>query len=455
MTSTSSEDVSLIRLAAKRLQKITINPELREKTILTILDYLGAISSGLKAPWAENVIKYGRTQQGRPEAHAWGLQEKASAKTAAFVNAFLAHSAIRDDMHLKSNSHIGSMVISAALALAQRDEWSGEQLLRGIIGGYEMASILGTAVQQSPGYNRHARPSGICGALGAAGAAIAATNPSEDVAVNALAFAANMASGFNEWAWAGGTEIYQEMGSASQAGIDAFELARAGLKCSETVLEGRAGLFAALNATQGADIFRRCLAMDIGQGILDVRFKPVPGCNYAQTPLAAALKLGRESDLSQGIEQVWINCTSGAMNYPGCNNLGPYTNVQQTKMSIQYGVCAVLLHGSVSEELFMKYDSKEINALVKHTTLECDPEFEEDFKAGRQPAFVKIQLQNNNCYHEKLSDVPWLDAESVRSRFAEETKDLLGQDRSAKLAATVENVRDMKDLSSLWEMFTR
>lgn len=104
-------------------------------------------------------------------------------------------------MHLKSNSHIGGIIISASLALAQRDAWNGDQLLKGIVGGYEAASLLGVAVQQSPGYNRHIRPSGICGAFGAAAAVVVAQRFDENVAVNALAFAANMSSGFNEWAW--------------------------------------------------------------------------------------------------------------------------------------------------------------------------------------------------------------------------------------------------------------
>lgn len=104
-------------------------------------------------------------------------------------------------MHLKSNSHIGGIIISASLALAQRDAWNGDQLLKGIVGGYEAASLLGVAVQQSTGYNRHIRPSGICGAFGAAAAVVVAQRFDENVAVNALAFAANMSSGFNEWAW--------------------------------------------------------------------------------------------------------------------------------------------------------------------------------------------------------------------------------------------------------------
>ena len=162
-TANGLQKETLSRLAAQRLRKIAttdITPQLREKVSLAILDYLGAVASGLQSPWAPQMFKYAQARPGTSEAHAWGSKVNTSADTAAFVNATLAHSAIRDDMHLKSNSHIGSIVISASLALAQRGSWTGEQLLRGIIGGYEMAALLGVAVQQSEGYNRHMRPSG-------------------------------------------------------------------------------------------------------------------------------------------------------------------------------------------------------------------------------------------------------------------------------------------------------
>lgn len=355
-------------------------------------------------------------------------------------------------MHLKSNSHIGSIVISASLALAQRDKWSGEQLVKGIIGGYEVASMLGMAVQQSPGYNRHMRPSGICGAFGAAGAAIAATRPSEDVAVNTLAFAANMASGFCEWAWSGGVEIYTEMGSASQAGIDASDLASAGLECSETLLEGKAGLFAAFDASEGVDIFQQRLKTESGTGIMDIRFKPVPGCNYAQTPLAVALRLSRNHDLSQGIQRISVDCTSGAKRYPGCDNPGPFSNVQQTKMSIQFGVTAVLLNGSVSEEVFAMFDSKSISTLASTCSVDAAEAFEESFRAGKQPARVRVELKDGNVITEELPDVPWLDATAVQARYQHEMEGLIGIEKAKLLSLAVDDVLEMNDLSTLWNL---
>lgn len=86
---------SLIRATVKRLQRLSDNAlpsELKDKTELAIIDYFGAIASGLQAPWAYSVIKYAKSRsRGVNEAHAWGLNEDIAVETAAFVNATLAH----------------------------------------------------------------------------------------------------------------------------------------------------------------------------------------------------------------------------------------------------------------------------------------------------------------------------------------------------------------------------
>ena len=87
-------DGSLIRLTAKRLQRFSkdeISTELRDKATLAILDYFGAIASGLQAPWAQHLVKYAKSRAGTSEAHVWGLQKDVPVETAAFVNSALAH----------------------------------------------------------------------------------------------------------------------------------------------------------------------------------------------------------------------------------------------------------------------------------------------------------------------------------------------------------------------------
>src|ERR1700761_9233193 len=151
-------------------------------------------------------------------------------------------------MHLDSCSHMGGIVVSAVLALSQREHWSGEQIIRGIVGGYEMGALLGTAIRSGGTFNAHLRPSGLIGAFSAAAAATAAAYVDEETAMNALALAVNMACGLNEWAWTGGKEIFIHNGMASRAGIISYDLACSGVNASGTVLEGRDGLFAAVNA---------------------------------------------------------------------------------------------------------------------------------------------------------------------------------------------------------------
>jgi 2-methylcitrate dehydratase PrpD len=90
----NGENASLIRLAVRRLGTIAsteLPKEVTQKVNLAILDYLGSVAAGLKAPWAESAIQYARMQEGKPQAHGWGLKEETSCKTAAYLNAVLAH----------------------------------------------------------------------------------------------------------------------------------------------------------------------------------------------------------------------------------------------------------------------------------------------------------------------------------------------------------------------------
>ena len=446
----------LTRLCARRLHTIATTPiprHLSNKVTLAITDYLGAVASGLQAPWSPSVIAYAKARRGNPEAHAWGINADITAEVAAFVNATLGHSAIRDDMHVKANSHIGTITISAAMALAQRDGWTGEQLIRGVIGAYEMAALLGTAVQTSREFNRHLRPSGILGAFGSAAAAVAATNADEETAVNALGFAANMGSGTNQWAWSGGLEIYVEMGTAAMNGIVAFGLAKAGLKCSVDVLEGKAGVLAANGAgAEGEASMRKWLAStEIGKGIVDMTFKPGAGCNFAQTPVAVALKVAKEHN-PIGIEKVVMKTTTTAKNYPGCDNAGPFDAVTQTKMSIQYGIAMVLTHQAMSEELFTRFDDRDINDLVLKCTIQPDAKYDKMFLESRQPASIEITLSDGKQIVEELADVPWLDENAVTARFLEGMQPLMSKGRSQEVLDVLHSLEKVKDCAAMFKL---
>ena len=329
-------------------------------------------------------------------------------------------------MHLTSGAHIGVMVIPAALALAQRGSWSGETLLKAIVGGYEMAVVLGSSVRCSGSCNPHFRPSGIVGAFGAAATGIVADDHLSPSAVaSALGLAANMAAGLNEWPWAGGLEINTQMGTASRSGITSLDLARAGIHSSTTALEGKDGLLVAYNCgPQSIEHFQELLADSaLGDGILGVKFKPVTGCNFIQTPVSVALKLSNKVvQQISSVARVLIVTTTAAKGYPGCDNLGPFDKVQQTKMSIQYSVSSALLFGCVDEVTYRQFDHESLQTLIQKCLIEPDTTYDQALSKGKQPSRVEITMNDGTQYQHSLPDVPWFNEKSVDHRFRKELR---------------------------------
>ncbi|KIW86778.1 uncharacterized protein Z519_12564 [Cladophialophora bantiana CBS 173.52] len=443
----SKHPASLTRLAARRIRQIAteeLSQQLYDKATFCIIDWLGAVHTGLLLPWKDALVKYAKLNRGIAEAYAWGIDGDVSTETAAFVNATLAHSAIRDDMHLEACSHIGSIVISAALALAQRERWSGEKLLRAIIAGYEMAALLGSAIRHRGNFNAHFRPSGLIGAFGVTAAAIAAEGVEESVAVNALGFAVSMAAGTNEWAWSGGTEIFVEMGVASRSGIASFDLANAGFESSDTALEGKDGFFNALGVgPAGAEDFKDWIEKSpIGKGVLDVRFKPVAGCNYAQTTSAVAVRIYHKHKLGE-IDRIKITATTQAVKYPGCDNAGPLNTIQNTKMSIQFGVCAALSFGKLDEDIFKCCDDKQVNELISKCELNASSEYDKMYVRGLQPAMVEVTLADGTVLRESAEDVPWLTESDVEARSISEQARDISKDAAVKVVEACKGLRDL------------
>lgn len=361
-------------------------------------------------------------------------------------------------MHLSAGSHIGVMVIPAALALAQRENWTGDQLLRGIVGGYEMAIALGSSVRHSGSCNPHFRPSGIIGAFGAAAVGIAAdSNINCDEAASALGISANMASGLNEWPWAGGQEINTHMGVASRGGISSFDLAKAGISSSKTVLEGKDGLFQAYHCGPGAaDRFREFVVRsELGAGILGVRFKPVAGCNLIQTPVAAALRLhAKVIGAWEQIERISIITTTVAKEYPGCDSSGPFDKVQQTKMSLQYGVSTALLFGRIDENAYRQFNDANLERLIQHCTIRTSREFDQELTRGKQPCRLEIEMHDGTIHQDSLSDVPWLGSLAVEDRFRQEASALYDSATLESLLDECHAIRGKSDCSRLFELLT-
>ena len=360
-------------------------------------------------PWGCQAIQMAN-RGGNGPAHIVGTKFRVSPGDAAFANATLGHGLVREDMHTGAVSHLGVVIYPALLALAESQPVSGKDFIRAAVCGYEAGAAIGRALVDKEFVQFH-RPTGTTGPIGAALAGSILLGLNEDATVSAIGLAANTASGLNEWPYCGGDEMFFHPGFAARNAVTAVELASLGAFASETSLDGRAGLFAALGRS---DRIASVTPFQPGSWeILSVYYKPAPACNYAQTACQAAAGL----EIAPGdIAQIRVACSAAAVAYPGCNYAGPFDRVLQAKMSIQYCVAATLATGKIEEANYRLLNDPEVTRLIKIMSLESDAEFTANYPAV-QGAEVTLTLRDGSTQQRRLRDLVPSSPDQIRARF--------------------------------------
>jgi 2-methylcitrate dehydratase PrpD len=380
-----------------------------------------------------------------------GGSERATPQDAAFVNAVMGHGLVREDMHAGAIAHLGVVVwpaLIARLGMAKAPV-AGRDLIAAAAIGYEVGARIGRIVMTAE-LARLYRPTGLVGPLaGAAAGARLIGLPAEETA-SALALAANTSSGLNQWPHSGTSDMYFHPGFAARNALAALALAEAGAIGSPDILEGEAGFFAAFGR---APARARPELFSGGEAeILAVFNKPVPACNYAQTPCQAALALGPGIEGgSTAIRAIEIGVSEAAVRYPGCDAAGPYQRPLQAKMSIQFGVAATFATGSVAEANYARLDDPEIARLVSITRLVEEAPFTRAYPA-RQGARVAVTLADGTRHERVLDDVVFATPDEVLARFREAAALRLGGERAARLEAAIAGLHAASDARAIAEL---
>lgn len=408
-----------------------------------LLDYLSCAFEALPMPWSTQAAALAEPAAGG--AHVVGRAGPRALAQAAFANAVAGHGLVREDMHAGSVAHLGVVVWPAVLALAERHAVSGAQALAAAVVGYETGARIGRAVI-TPELARLFRPTGLVGPFAAAMAGARLMGLNEPQALQALALAGNCCAGLNQWAHTGGSEMYFHPGFAVRNALACLDLARLGALASASILEGEAGFFQAYaRAPLAADIR---LFQDGRAEIAQVFNKPAPACNFAQTPCQAALRALAQVPAGRRIRAVRIETTHAAVAYPGCAAAGPFDHALQAKMSILFGVAAVLARGAIEEDNYRRLDDPEVARLVAATTLVRDEDYTAAFPA-RQGARVVLALDDGATVQAALDDVVSADDALIRTRFRCAAGAVLGADRARRIEDLVDDYHNQPDAGEL------
>ncbi|HSC16153.1 MAG TPA: MmgE/PrpD family protein [Gammaproteobacteria bacterium] len=432
-------------LAAYSFARLT--PEVVAKAKLCVYDLLSSALSAGEQPWSRQAAAIARrnSQGSARGAGIIGTSDVVSTHDAAFANGVLSHGLVRDDMHVGSVSHLGTVLVPTLLAFSETTRASGKDFLTALVAGYEVGGKVGRMLMDVE-VSKIFRPTGTVGpiAAAAAGAKLLGLTPQHTTA--ALALAANTAAGYNEWAGTGGSEMFFHNGLAARSAVTAVQLAAEGAYASPTALDGDAGILAAFRRPRPPNVPE--LFADRPE-ILAVFFKPVPACNFAQTPAQAALALAQGHRLSASdIDSVVARVTKAAALYPGCDVSGPFEHILQAKMSIQYNVAAALAHGNFAERNYVPQQNPEVQALAKRVRVEIDPGFTAAFPA-KQGAAVIVRTRDDRTLEQSLENVEPTDPDGVHERFFAAASTTLGETRARELDALIGNLEHSDDAANL------
>ena len=145
----------------------SISEKTRANAKMHILDTLGVALAGSKTAVADIAVDYCKKLGASSDASIWGTQAKAAVSTAAFANGLLSHALDYDDwdafIHV---GHPSSMLVGAALPLAENLGASGKELLKAYVLAMEVICKLAAHSPNMQDRGFHSTP--VFGSLGAA-----------------------------------------------------------------------------------------------------------------------------------------------------------------------------------------------------------------------------------------------------------------------------------------------
>ncbi len=319
-----------------------------EHTRRILLDFIGVAIAGSIMDNSKILAQAAREWGGAPEATVIGFSFKLPAPSAGLVNGAIGHAVQMDDTEWITVAHLGTEIIPAAFAVAEKQgNVSGKEIIKAIVLGYEGAVRIGAAVNPSH-HRRGFSPNGTLGVFGAAIAAGCILGLSPSQMADAIGSAAMQSSGLEEFCYDGSMSAILNTGHATQAGIISALLAERGFTGSHTILEGKSGFCQAYSDTY--DLSR--ITEDLGESYLveDVWFKRYPTCAYINSALDIVLDLKQKYRISPDeVIEVIIKTFKTVKNT--VNNYNP-DNSTAAMLSMPFAVSIAIHQGKITQEEF-------------------------------------------------------------------------------------------------------
>ena len=343
----------------------------RNAVCTAFVDTVGVMLAGANEPVTKVVRRFVASGASTSaEASVLMGESRALSRDAVLINATAAHALDYDDVGLMG--HPSAVLVPALLAEGERLHAPGASLIEAYVKGYEVWAEL-IARDEHRHHEKGWHPTAVFGVLATA-AAVAGLRrlPSNGVA-HALGIAASFASGLI--ANFGSMTKPFHAGRAASSGIDAVNLAEAGMTSASDAIEHQAGFLAALSP-KGC-VNRQPCDESISKGLriseLGLTVKKYPMCFATHRVIDGVLDLVGKYDIHP--DQVWrVHATVGKTQASMLRNHRPATALQ-AKFSLEFAVACGFVGRKVglaelTDNFVQQSDVQRIMSLVEISTVD-------------------------------------------------------------------------------------
>jgi 2-methylcitrate dehydratase PrpD len=415
------------------------------------LDWLGSVYAGSQEEPVRMMLEMVKGMPGKPECTVIPDGSKNIPLLAALINGASSHMVEMDDLHRPSIFHPAAPIIPAALAVAEREERPGKDLIAAIVAGYEVGIRVAEMVGKS--HYQFWHTTATCGTFGAAVAAGKLLLLDPQQMVWALGSAGTQASGLWEFLSESAMSKQLHPGKAAMNGILAALLAQQGFTGAEHIFEGEKGF---CKATSGDYDFRGAtdgLGREYHMGGNSFKFHA--SCGHTHSAVDASLILAREGGVApEAIEKVKVKVYSTALDLLGNVQL---TNPYIAKFHFPFCIATALKFGKVGLEAFTeeRLNDGELRDLITRVELCSDEELDREYPE-KWGAIVEVSTRDGRVFSQKV-EYPKGDPQNPLSReefsdkFINLTEGILPIERSTSMLGRILELEEIERVNQLFE----
>ena len=424
-------------------------PEVVDRTKALFRDALGVgLYASIETLWGRMITDFALQETEHGTSTVVGSGRRSSASAAALANGTLFLGYELEDTSQHIFGHIGPPTIGAALAVAEKVNASGADLITAVTAGYEVMGRIGRVLSKKLILSG-LHPTANLGAFGAATAAAKLLDLDVTGMLNTLGLASVQAGGTMQSLNEGAMSRRLYGGRPAQSGVVAAELARRGFTGPHQALEGLQGF---AKAYTGAEIDWRPTLHALGDRfeVLQTTSKPHACCQIFHSAIDAVNALRTTHDLSPAeVEEI-----VGEIKYisPIHADTDPKT-VVGAQYSLPYCLAAALYTGNVGPAAFSEAMMKDPG--IRATAARVRTDYPEDLQHGETfSARVAIRLKSGTTHRLAVSYPKGdprnpLSPQELDSKFQELAEFRLPGAQVAALSNVCDELETLTNLTSL------